>query len=103
MPVPRPLNIPLVLDDGRQLIVKHGGGQHMVCRQKTGEPLTVGDAVRTVNGDDGRKAAMVVIKRTRRDVHFRIIGSCDGDSRSNLRVAEVRALWYRLLKWLGLR
>ena len=77
-----PLNIPLSLDDGRTLLVRRGTGQTMVCLQigkKDENPgiLREGDTVATVAGRDGRKAVLHVEKRTRKDVHFRILGSVD--------------------------
>jgi len=78
-----PLNVPLQLDDGRMLLVRRGNGQTIVCRQigkKDEKPVILqeGDTVATVAGRDGRKAVLHVEKRTRKDVHFKILGSVDG-------------------------
>jgi hypothetical protein len=74
--IKKALNLPLTLDDGRLILVRRGVGQFMECRQKgKGPVLKVGDKVLTTQGKDGRKAALEVIKRTKKNVYFRILGS----------------------------
>ena len=73
-----PLNLYLDLDDGRHLIIRGGSGQFMRCRQKAegaAAPIKVGETVRTIPGRDGRKAVLEVVKRTKKDVFFEILGS----------------------------
>lgn len=82
------LNLPLKLDDGRLVLIRHGNGQTMICRPKVaaGAPLmtfAVGDHVLTAAGRDGRKALLQVSKTTRKDVWFRIVGSVDGTAKIN--------------------
>lgn len=75
----RPVNLPLLLDDGRLLIVKRGGGKTLVARQKEkGPAITVGETVLTKPGKDGRKAVLRCVKRTKKDCTFEILGSVDG-------------------------
>ena len=70
-----PKNLPLFLDDGRSVLVRKGRGSVVVCRQKgKGPPLVKGEQVATVPDKSGEKIVMKVIKRTRNDVTFEMLG-----------------------------
>lgn len=74
----KPLNAMLELDDGRKVVIRYGGAKTMVCRQiAPGPALTKGEEVLTKPGKDGRKAVLKVAKRTKKDVHFDILGARD--------------------------
>lgn len=72
-----PLNLPLVLQDGRRLRVRRGKGKRMECRQIAGEgeePLEVGETVYVLQNNDTR-IVLEVQKWRRKNVTLRIVGT----------------------------
>ena len=75
-----PLNLPLELADGRILLVRKGGGKHMVARQKQArrsDPIEIGEVVETVPDKGSTRALLKAVRRTKKDIHFEILGSLE--------------------------
>lgn len=74
-----PFNLPLELEDGRVLLIRKRKGTLLEARQKSGRALEMHEIVRTVPGMDGRKAVLRAIRRTKKNLYFRILGGYDAD------------------------
>lgn len=69
-----PLNAPLMLQDGRKLIVRSGGGDTLVARQKQpGPALEVGEKVLT-KLSDGKRAVLEVARWKGKNIELKMLG-----------------------------